>query len=132
MRWLRAVAVLTSLLLIGAACVPMAAGRASKIRFGKLVVTVQTLGDKPVDHVVVLIRSADGNVDSSSTPLDGTVEFAEVHPGDVIVEAHDRVWVQRTKGAYIPWGTDTVRVTAGKLTHHVFRMSQRNPPALYR
>ena len=132
MRCLRPVAVLTILLLIGAASVPMAAGRASESAFGKLIVVVQTLSNKPVDRVVVRIRVADGKVDSSSTPRNGTVTFAKVRAGDVIVEAHDRIWIQRAKGAYLPWGTDTVKITAGKTIRHILRMSQRDPPSLYR
>lgn len=99
---------------------------------GKLVVVVETLGDRPIDRITVLIRDAGGRVDSSTTTRGGLARFKKVAAGDVVVEARDRIWVQRAKGACIPWGAETLRVVAGRTTRCLLRMSQRDPPALYR
>ena len=99
---------------------------------GTLIISVLTPIQKKISGITVVIRCPDGRADSSTTRQAGVVKFANVCPGNVIVETHDRIWLQRRKGAYIATRRDTVKVKAGRTTRYVAEMSQRVPPALYR
>ncbi len=98
---------------------------------GTLEVSARNPGGAPVAGILIVVHRTDGRTDSLATPTSGLARFLKMPPGQTIVEAHDRDWQGRPRGAYVGH-VDTVVVIVGRVIRHVMEVSQRDPPALYR